>query len=268
MTMTDYDNETLATWRGRTARDTSGDKVGSITDVYADNDTGQPDWLAVSTGLFGTKVSFVPIDGARVEGDDVVVAYDKDTIKDAPRVEADGELSPEEEDSLYAYYGRGGTRAATDTVTGADDNVTSMHREGVISSDTTGRDASMVRSEEELSVGKSSSEAGRVRLRKWVETEDVHLTVPVERQMARVVREPVTEGDTAGVGEFVEGEEEIVLSEETVDVSKHVVGKERVGIETETVTEQVPVDETVRKERVEVVGDDGMITGDADQDRR
>jgi uncharacterized protein (TIGR02271 family) len=80
--------------------------------------------------------------------------------------------------------------------------------------------------------------------------------VPVERQVARVVREPVAEGDTAGVGEFVEGEEEIVLSEEVVDVAKRVVAKERVGLETETVTDNVPVNETVRKERVGVEGDE------------
>ena len=265
--MTDPGIQQAHSWQGRTVRDRSGDKVGSISDVYADNDTGQPDWLAVSTGLFGTKVSFVPIDGAELDGDDVMVAYDKDTIKDAPRIDADGALSPEEEDELYAHYGRSYTPSTVDTVPRGDDNVTNLRREATISSDTSGRDASMVRSEEELSVGKTSREAGRVRLRKWVETEDVHLTVPVQRQMARVVREPVADGDTAGVGEFVEGEEEIVLSEETVDVSKHVVGKERVGVETETVTEQVPVDETVRKERVEVVGDDDVITGDTGGDR-
>jgi len=80
------------------------------------------------------------------------------------------------------------------------------------------------------------------------------------------VREPVAEGDTRGVGEFVDGEEEIVLSEEVVDVNKRVVAKERVGLETDTVTDEVPVNETVRKERVavegdEVVGDDRGDTG-------
>ena len=119
----------------------------------------------------------------------------------------------------------------------------------------------MVRSEEELSVGKHMQEAGRVKLRKWVETEHVHVTVPVQRQMARLVREPVREGDTTGVGDFVKGEEEIVLSEEVVDVSKRVVAKERVGLETETVTEEVPVEETLRKERIEV---DGDLTVDGD----
>lgn len=124
----------------------------------------------------------------------------------------------------------------------------------------------MVRSEAELSVSKHSRETGRVKLRKWVETENVQVTVPVERQMARVVREPVRDGDTSGVGDFVDGEEEVVLSEEVVGVSKRVVAKERIGLATETVTEEVPVNETVRKERVAVEGDD--VVGDGKEIRR
>ncbi len=93
---------------GRNAVDPDGDKIGSIFDVYVDNDTGQPQWLAISTGLFGTKVSFAPLAGASLVGDDVYVAYTKSHVKDAPRAEADGQLSPEEEDELYAHYGAPG----------------------------------------------------------------------------------------------------------------------------------------------------------------
>jgi len=254
----------VGAWLNRTVIDPSGSKVGTVTDVYVDDQTKQPDWLAVSTGLFGTKVSFVPIEGARVERDDVVVAYDKEMIKDAPRVEADGALSVDEEQTLYAHYGRSYAPYTGGEAPSSDDDALAQRK---ITSDTTGRDASMVRSEEEVSIDKHRQEAGRVKLRKWVETDEVQVTVPVERQVARVVREPVAEGDTRGVGEFVEGEEEIVLSEEVVDVNKRVVAKERVGLETETVTDEVPVNETVRKERVavegnEVVGDD---RGDTDR---
>lgn len=157
-------------------------------------------------------------------------------------------MSVDEEQALYSHYGRGyDTSTADDTditdtaeTGGAGGTVTELGRDKVISNDTSGRAASTVRSEEELSVGKTSRGAGRVRLRKWVETDDVHLTVPAERQMARVVREPVSEGDRTGVSEFVAGEEEIVFSEETVDVSRRVFAKERVGVERDTVTEQVP----------------------------
>jgi uncharacterized protein (TIGR02271 family) len=223
----------------RTVVDPTGDKVGTVFDVYLDRDTDQPEWLAVSTGMFGTKISFVPLHGVGFDDrGNVVVAYEKRLIKDAPRAEADGQLSAEEERELYSHYGRPYQTADLDA--SRDD-------------DSVGDRASMVRSEEELSIDKHRHETGRVKLRKWVETEQVQVTVPVERQMAKVVREPVRDGD--GSGEFVEGEEEIVLSEEVVDVSKRAVAKERVGLETETVTDRVVVDEAVRKERVDVDGD-------------
>src|SRR5438067_1741526 len=103
--MTDAAMSDLRTWVGRTAYDRSGDKVGKISEVYADDQTGEPEWLAVSTGLFGSKVSFVPIEGAGVSGEDITIAFTKDRVKDAPNAEADGHLSEDEERRLYAHYG-------------------------------------------------------------------------------------------------------------------------------------------------------------------
>lgn len=81
-----------------------GEKIGSVGQVYLDNQSGQPAWVTVKTGLFGTKASFVPLVEATVEGKDLRVPYDKETIKHAPNVDADGELTPAEEDELYRYY--------------------------------------------------------------------------------------------------------------------------------------------------------------------
>ena len=92
----------------------SGAKIGSIGQIYLDDQTGEPTFVAVNTGLFGLKQSFVPLQGARVEDGDVIVDYDKETIKDAPRIDDDGSLTPEEEDQLYSYYGLGGAGTTTD----------------------------------------------------------------------------------------------------------------------------------------------------------
>ena len=58
------------------------------------------------TGLFGGKSSFMPLADARADGDQVIAPYSKEQVKDAPSVEADGELSPQEEEQLYRHYGR------------------------------------------------------------------------------------------------------------------------------------------------------------------
>jgi hypothetical protein len=82
------------------------EKLGRIGQIYLDDETSEPTWVTVKTGLFGTSESFVPLNAARLEGDDILVDYDKDTIKNAPRIDADGDLTPREELALFRYYSR------------------------------------------------------------------------------------------------------------------------------------------------------------------
>ncbi|MEJ7720038.1 MAG: PRC-barrel domain-containing protein [Ilumatobacteraceae bacterium] len=101
----EYDEGRIGASIGQTAHDRDGNKVGEVADLYYDTDSGHLEWLAVTTGLFGSKVSFVPIAGSTQDDDGLVVAPDKATIKDAPRIDPDGRLTEEEERALYAHYG-------------------------------------------------------------------------------------------------------------------------------------------------------------------
>lgn len=243
-----------------------GSKIGSIGQVYADDNNGQPTWVTAKTGLFGTSESFVPLEGARIEGSDVVVPYTKDQVKDAPRVETDGHLEPSEEDRLYSHYALGGgNRTYTDTTAGGDadyrDKDYADTDRGTVGRDTSGptTDDAMTRSEERLNVGTEREAAGRVRLRKYVTTENVTQTVPVQREEVRLEREPITDANRgsamSGPG-ISEEEHEIVLHEERPVVEKETVPVERVRLDKETVTDEVTVNEEVRKERIETDGDD------------
>jgi uncharacterized protein (TIGR02271 family) len=246
-------------WIGADVTDDSGDKIGSLANVYMDRSTGQPEWLAVSTGMFGTKSSFVPITGAGADGDALRVPYAKDLVKDAPNVdEADGYLEPDEEERLYQHYGQTyepWTDDHTDVTTGD---------QGGPGHDTSGpsTDSAMTRSEEELQVGTRSVEAGRVRLRKYVVTENVTTTVPVRKEKVRIEREPITDanaGDAMDGPDISEEEHEVILHEEEVVVAKQVVPKERVRLDTETEVEDQAVSEEVRKEQIEVDDDTGTV---------
>ena len=98
--------EDVQTWRGKKVVDADGDKIGTIQDVFLDRQTGEPEWATVKTGLFGLKSSFVPITDAELVDDDTVrVPYQKEQVKDAPRVD-DEDLSPEDERRLWEHYGR------------------------------------------------------------------------------------------------------------------------------------------------------------------
>jgi hypothetical protein len=103
MSIRNEDVHAIATGSGE-VRSATGDRIGEIGQVYLDNETGEPNWVTVKTGLFGTQESFVPLAQAEVSGADVTVPYDKDTVKDAPRLDVGGTLTPEEERRLYSYY--------------------------------------------------------------------------------------------------------------------------------------------------------------------
>ncbi len=301
----------------------SGDKIGGIGQVYLDDATGEPSWVTAKTGLFGASESFVPLSGGSVRGDDVVVDYDKDKVKDAPQVEADGSITPEEEEELYRYYGLSGQgsdtdrndlsagRSDVDAGRGAD--VGRGDREDV----DTGRDADLgraaglgrgdrsdvdagrdadvgrgdrsdvdagrdadvgrgdrhdatadrgdntvTRSEEELNVGTRKEEVGKARLRKYVVTENVTTTVPVEREEVRLEREPIAPGEGAADAGADLGEEdvEVTLTEEVPVVEKERVAKEKVRLAKDTVTDEQEVSEEVKKEQIDtdVDGDRGL----------
>src|SRR5688572_12676501 len=102
-------------WRGRNAVDADGDKIGTIEEIYLDAETDRPEWLAVKTGLFGSKISFVPIAEATDAGDDVRVPYAKAQVKDSPHADPDGQLSQQEEARLYRHYGLDYGESRSDT---------------------------------------------------------------------------------------------------------------------------------------------------------
>src|ERR1700729_673945 len=92
-------------WHGRTMVGSDGEKIGKISEIYEDPDTGKPEWATVSSGLFGTKSNFVPLAGAAPDGEDVRAQVTKAQVKDAPGVENDGDLSEPEERRLFEHYG-------------------------------------------------------------------------------------------------------------------------------------------------------------------
>ena len=336
-----------------------GEKIGSIGQVFVDNEAGQPSWVTVRTGLFGMSESFVPLEGARLEGNDIVVPYNKNQVKDAPRIDADRPLEPAEEDRLYQHYrmdsgrtytdadtadaasatrqdasgteraetrdatgtagygtatpttdaatppttrqdasgtDRAQTRDATDTDRAETRDATGTAGYGTATpttdaatppttrQDTTGthraqtRDATDTdRAETPDATGtagygtatpttdaatppttrqdttgidraETRDATGRGRLRKYVTTETVTRTVPVQREEVRIEREPIAEEDRGEVSNRPASDDEVILHEERVIVTKETVPVERVRIVTETVADEVTIREKVHKE--------------------
>ncbi|MFV2175985.1 DUF2382 domain-containing protein [Actinomadura sp. LOL_016] len=310
---------------GMSVSDTNGTKVGTIKQVYLNDDSGSPEWITVHTGWFGMRESFVPLTGSHKEADMLQVPYDKETIKGAPNVDADEHLSHAQIVDLYRHYGvrppaggrtggetgekggKGGKgspetpaegraegRAApagpsgtTETAGAAGTAGTAGAAGMAVRPDRGRRDAGtaapdarsgqampeqrarteaepgaespmteIVRSEEQIHVGTERHEAGRVRVRKWIETEMVERTVPCSHDEIKVDREPVGSVQPGTRVTITEDDKEIVLYEERPVVSKEAVPVERVRIRTERVQDEQTVRSELRKERVEVTRED------------
>jgi uncharacterized protein (TIGR02271 family) len=262
---------------GATAYDSDGDKLGKIGQVYYDDNTDQPKWITVNTGLFGMNETFVPLQGAQFGDDRVTVAYDKATIKDAPNISGEQHLDAQEEQQLYRHYGLGYGNGPVDdqasrperrddTATGVVGRETGQQVPGQTEGyDTSGptTDNAMTRSEERLRAGTETQQVGRARLRKHVVTEHQQVTVPVSHEEVRVEREPITDANRGAAGDgpaISEEEHEITLRAERPVVTTEAEPVERVRLGTETVRDEETVSGEVRKEQIELDDDSGTGT--------
>jgi sporulation protein YlmC with PRC-barrel domain len=147
-------DEDVLEWRGCEVIDRDGEKVGTLEEIYLDEQTRRPEWAIVKRGFMGRTTTFVPLIGAMREGEHVRVRYEKEQLKDAPAVDPEGGLTQEEEEQVYGHYGL---------------------------------DYSRAESQSGLPEGEAEALPGpRLRLRKYVVTD----YVPVQREEVRVESEP------------------------------------------------------------------------------
>jgi uncharacterized protein (TIGR02271 family) len=229
-TTTMIGTDTISRVIGQDVYDESGEKIGSAAEVYLDDETGQPEWVTVRTGLFGTKESFVPIRDANLTDDGVRVPVSKERVKDAPKIDTDGHLSPQEEQELYRYYGMGTGSDSAQTMT-TTESTTGMAGTGMTDSGRT--DTDMGRA------GTADADTGRTG-------------------MTGGTTGGMTDTDARGtVGHDTSGpttDDAMTRSEERLNVGTRTeeVGRARLRkyVVTENVTETVPTShEEVRLER-------------------
>ena len=164
--MPEIDIDTALQWRGRPVLDRDGDKLGTLKEIYLDEDE-RPHWGSIATGLFGISETLVPLTEARLTDDALQLPFAGELVKGAPHVDPDVQLSPEQEAQLYRHY-------ELDDDGPADDD---------------GPDDAMTRSEEEVTFRKRQRPRERIRLRKYVVTDYVKKTVPVQREKVELERD-------------------------------------------------------------------------------
>lgn len=228
--------------------DVNGDKIGTISDVYAAH-------FKVETGFLGLGQDYyIPFDAVTgVQRDSVIVNAAKDRLAamgwtEKPRGYAEGgpwnTMRTRDEEAV----------SGTD-VTGERD-VLDRDRETAGTYSTEQGEQRMPLREEELEIERRRRQTGEVHVEKDVEEETVRRNVPYTEERAYVERRPVS-GDVES-GEIHEGEEiRIPIREEEIEVTKRPVTREEIVIGKEEVTKEKEIEETVRREvpRVHKEGD-------------
>ena len=97
---------------GMEVRDSEGDKVGTVDDVYTDERGGYVRYLAVKTGWIKTKRHMIPVDDVRMEGDGgdayLALPYTQEQLREGPAFDRDDAITREHERGIYSHYGRSG----------------------------------------------------------------------------------------------------------------------------------------------------------------
>lgn len=250
---------------GSTAYGSDGESVGTVETFYTDDRTGATTWVSISSGLLGRKQVIAPAGDATLVDGRLQLAVPADAVAGAPRMGGE-HLSPADEDALRSHYARSVTPAGDDaerlsSVDGAAAEPAAPRHGG-----TAPGDGSMVRSEEQLQVTTERVADRRMRVVKYVVTEEVQVTVPVRREEIRIEEVPAGGSDDGGLvteGDALQGgaatgslpgrlPEEIVLHAERPVVTVEVVPVERVRLRTEVVAGQESVTESVQREQITV----------------
>ena len=277
-----------------TAYDKAGEKLGSVKEVFVDEQTGQPTFVEVNHGLFGMSSSLVPLRGHDFNGDDLKLAFSKDRIENAPDFDSDKPLTPEAQSDIFKHYqlenaqdvttyqdgnvdaqqrrdadlktGAAGAGVAGAGVAGAGaahTDTTAAHtdttaRTGAATDNNVADNGEIIRSEERLDVNKERVATGEARLRKYVVTDTETVEVPVEREEVRVERTPISEAEAANfngtIGDNDTEEASVTLHEERVNVDKKTVPVEKVNLSKETIKDTETHTEELRKEQIDTDG--------------
>jgi stress response protein YsnF len=254
---------------GGTAYGSDGDKLGTVEAFFVDDRTGEPSWVAVSTGLFGTRHSIVPAVDATFDDGTLHVPVTSEAVKSAPSM-AREHLDPADEEALRRHYGLGGTQPiAAVPVPGTPRHAAPVETtdvdapaEAVGTVEPVATDGAMTRSEEQLRVDTERVATTRTRVVKYVVTEEVQITVPIRREEIRIEEVPLdaADGDDSDEETLVPAGDaasgglpgEIILHTERPVVTVEVVPVERVRLRTELVQGQETVTEQVQREQIVV----------------
>lgn len=234
------------------------EKIGSVTDVLLDDDSGQIRYFVVDTGfwVFGKKI-LLPVGRSRVDANQqriYAVGLTKEQAENLPEFNELERVDYDYEDQVRGVYSP--TTAAQTDYAVSDRNSYDYEREPNLYATNQQDHQNIKLYEERLIANKQRRKTGEVAVGKHVETETARVSVPVEKERVIVERStPVDTGRAVAPGEanFREGEiAHMDIYEESADVHKEAYVREEVNVRKEVDRETVNAQETIRREELDI----------------
>ncbi|MDF0531657.1 PRC and DUF2382 domain-containing protein [Tsukamurella sp. 8F] len=217
-----------------------GEKIGSVGQIYVDDRSGTPTFVTIKTGLFGTKETFVPLHKAEQTSDGIRVPYSKDFVKDAPNIEAEGNLTEDEQRNLFEYYGLSSSGEQQHDPDAADLNQNARGSDGA----GVGTGAAAGAAAGAGAAGAAAGAAGRGQ----------HDPRGQAAGQGVAGQGHAAQGQAGGQRQqAADNENDLVLREEQLNVSKERVQTGTIRLRKHVVTEQKTITVPVEREEFEVV---------------
>lgn len=181
-------SEDIRDAQGRELLDRDGRPLGRIQQIFLDEVTREPAWASVDAPGDAGRLVLVPLAHASTEGEQVRVTVTSEEVTSSPATTGESErFSPDHMDRVRRHYEDGALE---------DEPATSGATEpgGVSGTAVTDEPPTVIRSEEELVIGRERVAHERVRLVKRIVTETVTQTVEVRREELHIERVTLTDG--------------------------------------------------------------------------
>ncbi|MGY1704278.1 PRC and DUF2382 domain-containing protein [Geodermatophilus sp. SYSU D00697] len=242
----------LAAAIGATAYGPDGQKIGTVEHFFTDDRTGAPTWVAVSTGLFGTRHSVVPASEATFGDGALQLPVTRDAVRNAPHV-SDEHLDPDAEELLRRHYSVDSAAGDASTVDSGEGRAAAGAGSAAVA-DTAGAEPD----EQTAPVATTASDGDTVRVEQTGragDTVQVGGTTPAGAAGAAVAGAPVAgaAGAAAGAaGRTAAPDDAMTRSEEQLRVGTERVAATRARLVKYVVTEEVTLTVPIRREEIRV----------------
>lgn len=235
------------------------DKVGSVSDILVDEQTGKLRYFVVDTGFwaFGKKV-LLPVGLARVDYNDNRIyanSLTKEQVENLPDFSDLEKVDYDYEEQVRGVYRPATATSGTTQDAAYDRNTYNYEQEPSLYNISDRDNQTLKLYEERLVANKERHKAGEVAIGKRVETETARVAVPVEKE--RVVIERTTPTDVTPIdprnASFNEGDViRMDVYEETPDIHKEAFVREEVKVKKVVDRDTATAEETIRREELDL----------------